>query len=80
MTQSPRWTAFRRLLRELFQVDPRYNWGSHYSPSPWRPPSEVTPLPARPLILTCASMGLDPKKMRDEPTYQASRPLMWRGG
>jgi len=64
MTPSYHWTAYRRLLRELFHVDPRYNWGSHYSPAAWRPPSEVLPLSARPLIVTCATMGLDPQKVR----------------
>lgn len=79
MAQSPRWTGFRRLFRDLFRRIPATT-GALTTPAAWRPQSEVTPLPARPLFATCATMGLDPKKMRDEPTYRASRPLMWRGG
>lgn len=65
MTPSPRWAGFRQLLREMFRADPRYHWESEWPTGPWKPPSEVPPLPAIPFVVDCKTMGVDPEKVWD---------------
>jgi len=59
-------------VRAMIKTDAHYSAALSFTGA-WKPPSAVAQLPAVPLKVSCAAMGIDPTKVTSEPLFQAAK-------